>query len=109
VDFFVEIFKATKIAGNSDGYVHMLMLQVERDKANNHKSGINDLKNLNQMFTLFKQHESKVLQQQQQQQQQTQGIKMEQVEPIIEQDMDQNSQPFMFNENTLSPDTALQF
>jgi len=51
------------------------MLQVERDKANNCKSRVLDLNNLNQMFALFKQHESKVLQQQQQ----TQDIKIEQV------------------------------
>lgn len=74
----------------------MLMLQIEKDRGNNRKSGILDLNNLNQQFALFKQHEKQVLQQQ--------GIKQEQSEqPMNEQEMDQNSQPFMFNENTLSP------
>lgn len=84
------------------------MLQVEKDRANNRKSGILDLKNLNKQYTLFQQHEKQVLQQQQQLQGQQQ-IKVEQQSYDDQVGMDESTGGFMFNENTLSPQTPLQF
>lgn len=105
IDLMDEIINQklkTKLAGNSDGYVHMLMLQVEKDRANNRKSGILDLNNLNKQFALFQQHEKQLQQQQE--------IKLES-NTYEDQGMEasSSSQPFMFNENTLSPKTPLQF
>ena len=104
LNFFLE----TKLAGNSDGYVHMLMLQVEKDRANNRKCGILDLNILNKQYTLFQQHEKQVLLQQQQQQQQQQQIKIEQ-QSYDDQGMDESTGGFLFNENTISPQSSLQF
>ena len=50
----------TKLAGNSDGYVHMLMLQVEKDRQNNVKTGPLNLKTLNRQFTNFQKYQQNI-------------------------------------------------
>ena len=41
----IENFIETKVAGNSDGYVHSLMLVLEKEKSAHNKGGLFDLNN----------------------------------------------------------------